>query len=204
MTEVLVRYATRMVGDDGVSYLPQACGGPADNGLWEGWIEFVTEDGRAIRTPRETEQPRRADLFYWAEGLTDTYLEGALARALTPRTTAVRVNRSAPSLFEGPAAGRARPAVVSHAVLDPFAAYAQGEAVLRGQLLALARDHLVNIVRAYRLDVPVSDDATTDAELADAIARTVRNHVRHTTPRRRERERERERPDEAEQTHQAS
>lgn len=175
MAEVLVRYTTRIAGDDGVSYLPQACGGPADDGLWEGWIEFLTEDGTAIRTPRETEQPKRADLFYWAEGLTDTYLEGALSRALTPRTTVVPVARSEPSVFESPASGRPRPAIATHAVLDPFAAFAQGEAILRRQLAALSRDHLINIVRAYRLDVPVSDDTISNPGLADAIVTTVRH-----------------------------
>ena len=183
MSEVLVRYTTRIAGDDGVSYLPQACGGPADDGLWEGWIEFLTEDGTAIRSPRETEQPNRADLLYWAEGLTDTYLEGALSRALTPRTTAVPVTRSEPSLFEGPAHGRPRPPVVTHAVLDPFATFAQGEAILRRQLAALSRDHLINIVRAYRLDVPVSDDRMSDPRLADAIVNSVRHAQTQSTTR---------------------
>jgi hypothetical protein len=36
-----------------------------------------------MRTPRETEQPNREDLAYWATGLTQVYLEGALTRALT-------------------------------------------------------------------------------------------------------------------------
>lgn len=183
MAEVLVRYATRMVGDDGVSYLPQACGGPADDGLWEGWIEFLTEEGTAVRTSRETEQPKRADLFYWAEGLTDTYLEGALSRALTPRTTVVPVARSGSSAFESPASGRPRPPIATYAVLDPFAAFAQGELILRRQLSALSRDHLVNIVRDYRLDVPMSDDTMSNPGLANAIVTTVRRAQAGSTPR---------------------
>jgi hypothetical protein len=175
MAEVLVRYTTRIAGDDGVSYLPQACGGPADDGLWEGWIEFLKPDGTAVRTARETEQPKRADLFYWAEGLTDTYLQGALTRAVTPRTTVAPAARSEPSVFDGPANGRPRPPVATHAVLDPFAAFSQGEAILRRQLAALSRDHLINIVRAYRLDVPVSDDTMSDPGLADAIVTSVRH-----------------------------
>jgi hypothetical protein len=53
--------------------------------MWEGWIEFEPSDGgAAIRTPRETTQPNLKDLEYWATGLTEAYLEGALVRALDP------------------------------------------------------------------------------------------------------------------------
>jgi hypothetical protein len=52
-------------------------------GSWKGWIEFASIDGDShVRTPRETEQPNRGDLAYWATGLTQVYLEGALRRAI--------------------------------------------------------------------------------------------------------------------------
>ncbi len=54
-----------------------------DDGLWEGWIEFVLSDGTAtLRTGRETVQSNLQALRYWATGLEPTYLDGALARAI--------------------------------------------------------------------------------------------------------------------------
>ena len=84
MTEVLVNFDATMLAADGTRWTPRAVGGIADDGLWEGWIEFASADGAThMRTPRETEQPNREDLAYWATGLTQVYLEGALTRALT-------------------------------------------------------------------------------------------------------------------------
>ena len=82
MAEVLVRFTKRVRDDNDAPYSAQACGGIASDGLWDGWIEFVGEGGAAIRSPRETKQPNRDALVYWAEGLTAAYLEGALRRAL--------------------------------------------------------------------------------------------------------------------------
>jgi hypothetical protein len=67
--------------------------------LWEGWIDFVAADGtRSIESGRETTQPNRADLAYWAQGLSFAYLQGALGRAQSP-TEAIRrdrIDREAP------------------------------------------------------------------------------------------------------------
>lgn len=83
MAEVLVQFTTPVRTADGVLYMSRACGGIADDGLWNGWIEFTSErTGDVIRSGRETTQPNRTDLLYWAEGLTEVYLEGALERAL--------------------------------------------------------------------------------------------------------------------------
>src|SRR5205814_6429032 len=45
--------------------------------------EFVAADGRGpvLRTDRETTQPNRAAIAYWASGLEPVYLEGAFDRA---------------------------------------------------------------------------------------------------------------------------
>jgi len=178
MTEVLVRYNARIAGEDGNSYRPQVCGQPAGDGLWEGWIEFVSEDAPSLRSARETEQPNRDALIYWAQGLTMTYLEGALNRTLAPRVVTVPAEEPpTPSLFPGPA--RARRSLITpdaRPVLDPFTTFAEGEKLLRGQLAALSRDHLVNIVRAYRLDVP-QPYAATSAELIDGIVAAVRRQM---------------------------
>ena len=87
MSEVLVEFDASLLGPDGTRWTPRACGGIADDGLWEGWIEFASADRTAhVRTARETEQPNRDDLAYWATGLTQVYLEGALGRAIeSPR-----------------------------------------------------------------------------------------------------------------------
>jgi hypothetical protein len=83
MAEVLVKFTTPVRSEDGQLYMAQACGGTADDGLWNGWIEFSSEgSGNVIRSDRETTQPNRGDLLYWAEGLSEVYLEGSLKRAL--------------------------------------------------------------------------------------------------------------------------
>src|SRR5512140_1207543 len=104
MAEVLVRFTENVRGADGARYAAQAGGGVADDGLWEGWIEFVGLGGRLLRTPRETEQPNRDALVYWAEGLSATYLEGALRRAIETQTPGPPVELvPEPSIFSGPA-----------------------------------------------------------------------------------------------------
>lgn len=84
MSELLVKFTEPTRAESGELYWPAVYGGLADDGLWEGWIEFAHEDGRVLRTPRETEQPDLDFVRYWAQGLTATYLEGALERALRP------------------------------------------------------------------------------------------------------------------------
>jgi hypothetical protein len=141
---------------DGVSYTAQACGAPAADGLWEGWIEFIPIDGGApIRSPRETTQPNRTDARYWATGLSAVYLEGALRRALRPLV--VRTARAPRAMFEAPApALNVESADVARvAILDPFSVYKKGDALLRHELGALSAWHLANIAIAYRLsDMP--------------------------------------------------
>jgi hypothetical protein len=67
--------------DGGTVYSAQACGTRRQDGLWEGWLAFFDAAGRAWRTGRETVQPNRAALEYWASGLTVVYLEGGFDRA---------------------------------------------------------------------------------------------------------------------------
>jgi len=83
MPEVLVKFDEPMRDADGAMYFAQAAGQQRDDGLWEGWLEFIglDESARSICSDRETTQPNRADLEYWAQGLSRVYLQGALARA---------------------------------------------------------------------------------------------------------------------------
>src|SRR6478752_4151112 len=65
---------------------------------WEGWLVFERQrDARRFNTPVETTQSNAEAVRYWASGLTDTYLEGALERALAV-TIAPRSISDAPPL----------------------------------------------------------------------------------------------------------
>jgi len=147
--------------------------------LWEGWLEFTRAgDDEIATTRRESEQPNRADLIYWAQGLTQTYLEGALARALAPAPAVIV--RSEQREFPD---GAPRPssmgvaAVTPRVVLDPFLTYAEGEKLLHNQLHALSRDHLQSIIEAYRFADGDESDWTRSASkvaLVDRIIERVR------------------------------
>lgn len=74
---------------DGAVYRAEAWGDERDDGLFEGWLQFVPPDGRDIlATGRETTQPTRGALVYWATGLEPVYLEGAFTRATDRRSSA--------------------------------------------------------------------------------------------------------------------
>ena len=105
MSEILVRFDEAVTDPSGRRYFPQVAGRQRSDGLWEGWIEFVAADGgRPIESGRETTQPNRTDLKYWAEGLTRAYLQGALGRSQSP-TEAIRRDRVAREVSrEGPRA----------------------------------------------------------------------------------------------------
>lgn len=83
MDELIHTYSTLVRGDDGVAYQASAHGAKRDDGTWIGWLEFQSTGppGTPARTDRETTQPDRDALDYWASGLEPVYLEGALARA---------------------------------------------------------------------------------------------------------------------------
>jgi hypothetical protein len=173
MAEVIHVFDGALVSDT-VAYRAQVSGRPAGN-IWEGWIEFVASDGRTYRTSRETTQPNRDALAYWATGISTTYLEGALDRALKPTRLATRDVPAAP-MFDGPAPPiewEGEP-TVDRAVLDPFAVGAKGEELLRRELGALADWHLRNIIRAYNLADPETDlEALAEAELIELIVGAV-------------------------------
>ncbi|HEU4628188.1 MAG TPA: hypothetical protein VFS08_00495 [Gemmatimonadaceae bacterium] len=185
MAEVLVQFDTAVAGTDGRGHVARVCGREGADGRWEGWIEFGPQDGGPVlRTPRETTQPNRTDLQYWATGLTMTYLTGALARARDPRTPDLRPRTvDARPTYDGPASSspdserttpsRLRP----HAVLNPFEVYAQGEEVLREELRALDEGHLRNIARAYDLTGGAEVQTTDRVALTELIVAGVRQRA---------------------------
>ena len=176
MAEVLVEFTEPVEAEDGARYIARACGSAADNGLWQGWIEFIpTTGGEVLRSGRETTQPNRQDAMYWATGLTAVYLDGALDRALRPLERAPIEPNPQPA-YDGPAPELGTSAPAAEAVLNPFSVFRKGEAALRAQLGALAQWHLVNIVRAYGMS-DISSTALTHmsaAELVELIIADVR------------------------------
>ena len=189
MAEVFVEFDTVIPGPGGTGWMPRACGRVDENGLWEGWIEFVPDraGAEAMRTQRETEQPNRDDLMYWAQGLTHVYLEDALVRALAP--TPIRTSNVVASKprFDGPASHREprSSGATSHAVLNPFDVYQQGEDVLVRQLSALQAARLREIVVEYGLASAGWAEGKSHQELTTAII----GGVRHAGVRRQEEDR---------------
>lgn len=154
MAETLVSFTEPLLTTDGPSYLARACGKEMRDGRWQGWIEFDAIDGsETLRSQRETTQPNRTDLEYWATGLTPVYLEGSLERTLRHLTEEpVRIEAPAePAVFDGPLPTRYAAGAQTEAVLNPYSVIRKGEEVLRSQLAALAAWHLVNIIDAYGL-----------------------------------------------------
>jgi hypothetical protein len=180
MAEVLVDYENTIAGADGSRWAARACGRRGAINMWEGWIEFVPLDldRKPIRSTRETTQPSREDLLYWATGLTPVYLRGALTRALeapltrpTPRRVRPHFEGPAPSIVEPPPLPRA------HATLDPFDVYAQGEDILIAQLDALDTSHLRDIARAYELMTDEQAAKASRLDLAGAIVNAARSNA---------------------------
>jgi hypothetical protein len=192
MSEVFVVFDAQLTSPDGRRWTAQVCGGIAEDRLWEGWVEFLPfeADDLPVRTPRETEQPNRDDLTYWAQGLTAVYLDGALKRALEVHGMTSRRTVVAHAAFERPArsghVSNERP--MQHAVLNPFDVYQQGENVLIAQLGALDTPRLRDLAVAYGFAAPSeSADAGRDALTALIVASARSGLSQPTSETRRER-----------------
>jgi hypothetical protein len=180
MAETLLEFQTPVTAPDGSIYRARAVGAEVRGTNWHGWIEFTpVGPGEPLCSPRETTQPNRTDVEYWATGLTYVYLEGALARAL-PKPPKPAPPSLSPPAFESPGRPVGVPAEEKvTSVLDPFSAYQKGEAMLRRQLGALSAWHLVNIILDYKL----SDDSrallsrTPASVLIDTIVNGVQRSV---------------------------
>lgn len=176
-TELIMEYANAIAATDASLWAARACGRPLD-GRWEAWIEFIplSAGHSPVRTPPETTQVDRDEIQRWADGISTTYLQGALERAL--ERPLVVATEAAPPLFDTPAptvaTGTTRSDAVPKAILDPFAVFAQGEQRLIDQLAALDTEHLRDIVRAY--DIAPLDTAllASRAELVAHILDAVR------------------------------
>lgn len=83
MAELIQQYKALLKTPDGVEYTVQAWGERDEGTTWYGWLEFhPLDDLREVRqTDRETTQPGRRELSYWASGLEEAYFEGAFDRS---------------------------------------------------------------------------------------------------------------------------
>jgi hypothetical protein len=162
MAEVLRSFDEPIAHTKG-TFHARVVGRYAEDGMWEGWMEFVPASpggGEVVVSSVESRQPEREHLQYWADGLTVVYAEGSLDRALHPivvRTRAAAAPASerparrvvtAPSRYAGP-----------EPVLDPFDVGGRNLDILRQELHALDRPRLFNIIDAYALN-PGNGDLT--------------------------------------------
>lgn len=189
MAETLLQFQTPVSAPDGTRYVARAVGAMFDGPTWQGWVEFVpVNGGSALRSPRETTQPNRVDIEYWATGLTPIYLDGALVRALEAEAAARPVlgGRNAEPVFSEPknrpTESRLRHSTAMQpgtAVLDPFSVYRKGEALLRSQLMALSPWHLTNIVIDYALSSEdrMSLETRSSSSLAELIIKEVQTRA---------------------------
>jgi hypothetical protein len=189
MAEVLVSFEASVTDELG-TYYARAVGRRADDGMWEGWLEFAASDGspEVLVTPVESRQPERQHLAYWATGLSPVYLEGALRRARTPTIDRVRTVEVPASTAPKPRA-QATTRVMPpgpEPVLDPFEVGGRNLDVLHQKLGALNRPRLLNIIAAYGLNATNEDLSwMSDAQLVRFIvvaveARLMLTHSRAT------------------------
>lgn len=180
MSEILVKFDEPIYTPDGRKFFAQAAGKETDAKLWEGWLEFlpVDDSSASVCSERETTQPNRKNLEYWAQGLTKVYLEGALNRALKPSGIARQSTEQTrePSRFSAPRQVSREPfgnATGRRPILNPYAVYAQGEQILRSELGALSRDQVETIATAYGFATPQGGVSGTD--LVESVVEGVRS-----------------------------
>jgi hypothetical protein len=70
------------ISHGGANYRVSVYGVERKDGTWSGWLQFRdTKTGVTTKTGQETSQPNRDALVYWATGVEDVYLDGAVRRA---------------------------------------------------------------------------------------------------------------------------
>jgi hypothetical protein len=184
MSEVL-RSFDEPINDESGAYHARVVGRAADDGMWEGWLEFVPleGDGPTLVSPVESRQPERAHLAYWVTGLSPIYAEGALRRARHPLTVRARVAETPASDEPAPRFVTSIPrAAGPEPILDPFEVGSKSLDILRQELGALGRGRLLNIIAAYGLNPSAQNmDVFTDAQLVAFIAAAVEGALLHRT-----------------------
>ncbi|MGA7616724.1 MAG: hypothetical protein WBX15_16240 [Thermoanaerobaculia bacterium] len=82
MAELIQQYKEQ-IASRGTEYVIRVYGEQRTDDSWDGWVEFHPLDdvNEVLRTGRETWQPDRGALAYWASGLEALYFDGAIQRA---------------------------------------------------------------------------------------------------------------------------
>ncbi|HJW93950.1 MAG TPA: hypothetical protein VJ901_10045 [Thermoanaerobaculia bacterium] len=84
METLFQQFERPMTDGAGDSFFVFVQGRSRPHDTWEAWLVFERQrDSRRFSTPVETTQPDANAILYWASGLTGTYLQGALERALS-------------------------------------------------------------------------------------------------------------------------
>ena len=157
----LAHHYEELIATGGRTYRARVYGAVDADARWGGRIIFFpVGGGRAITTGRETTQSSLAQLTHWATGLTPTYLEGALARALalTPEAQMARELERLERLEDS--------AEVRAETLERAAAAARTEAALAESARERAEEGYL---------ATVADVAEREAEAHDAAAALSRN-----------------------------
>src|ERR1051326_5368853 len=100
MDQLLQQFEAPIRDANGNLYVVYLYGRDRPSDTWQGWLVFERRrDGTRFTTPVETTQPNKEAVLYWGTGLEETYLEGALERALaadrTSAATSVHDDRQA-------------------------------------------------------------------------------------------------------------
>jgi hypothetical protein len=83
MAELVLLPQNIAIESGGIRFLPRIYGQQRADGTWEAWIEFHPAAGGTPKvTDRESTQPNRTAVEYWASGLEPVYFEGAFDRAV--------------------------------------------------------------------------------------------------------------------------
>jgi hypothetical protein len=159
------------------NYVARLYGQQQTDGRWGGWLVFVATGGRMIATDRETTQSTLAELTYWATGLSDVYLQGALERALALQPAA-QLTKELQQLERIEAEAKAEAASLESAAATARATLEAAEAARRRteeQLLATIADTAEARAVAH-------DEA---AAMSRSTARVAKQALKPRKPRRR-------------------
>jgi len=182
MSEVLRSFDEPILDNSG-EYSARVVGRLADDGMWEGWLEFVPRAGRkALISPVESRQPERDHLEYWASGLSVVYAEGALRRARRPHKGRSPEVETPASEAPGPRTVPVSPRFAgTPPILDPFEVGSHSLDILAQELGALGRARLVNTIVTYELNPGGKDlRPLTDAQLITVIVDAVEAELHRT------------------------
>jgi hypothetical protein len=169
MSEVIAELDYR-VQDEKREYFVNVVGEQIHTDKWDVWLEFVPLDDSSLRiTPTETHQTTRADVVHWANGLTETFVQGAFARTVAagdPGTHTVATPLH-PSGY-----------VRTSPELDPFAIFALGADALQLQLRSFTRADLLTIIDAHELNpAHLSLARLSDSQLVTFIVTAVEAQI---------------------------